>query len=62
MVLLSVEQPLIALNQIDLSLLLCLHLDISSPRDLNSRLVLFIGFYSISTLVGYLTPNPFLCK
>ena len=25
-------------------------------------LVCFIGFYGISTLVGYLTPNPFLCK
>ena len=23
---------------------------------------LFVGFYGISTLVGYLTPNPFLCK
>ena len=22
----------------------------------------FIGFYGISTFVGYLTPNPFLCK
>ena len=22
----------------------------------------FIGYYSISTFVGYLTPNPFLCK
>ena len=21
-----------------------------------------LGFYSILTLVGYLTPNPFLCK
>ena len=21
-----------------------------------------VGFYGISTLVGYLTPNPFLCK
>ena len=21
-----------------------------------------IGFYGISTFVGYLTPNPFLCK
>ena len=25
-------------------------------------LVWFGGFYGISTLVGYLTPNPFLCK
>ena len=22
----------------------------------------FVGFYGISTFVGYLTPNPFLCK
>ena len=22
----------------------------------------FIGFYGISPFVGYLTPNPFLCK
>ena len=22
----------------------------------------FIGFYGMSTFVGYLTPNPFLCK
>ena len=26
------------------------------------RLVWFIGFYGISTFVGYLTPNLFLCK
>ena len=26
------------------------------------RLVWFVGFYGISTFVGYLTPNPFLCK
>ena len=25
-------------------------------------LVWFVGFYGISTLLGYLTPNPFLCK
>ena len=25
-------------------------------------LVCFLGFYGISTLVGYLTPNSFLCK
>ena len=25
-------------------------------------LVWFGGFYGISTFVGYLTPNPFLCK
>ena len=23
---------------------------------------LFVWFYGISTFVGYLTPNPFLCK
>ena len=22
----------------------------------------FVGFYGISTFVGYLAPNPFLCK
>ena len=25
-------------------------------------LVWFVGFYGISTFVGYLMPNPFLCK
>ena len=25
-------------------------------------LVWFGGFYGISTFIGYLTPNPFLCK
>ena len=25
-------------------------------------LVWFVGFYGISTFVGCLTPNPFLCK
>ena len=25
-------------------------------------LVWFLGFYGISTFLGYLTPNPFLCK
>ena len=25
-------------------------------------LVWFVGFYDISTFVGYLMPNPFLCK
>ena len=25
-------------------------------------MVWFGGFYGISTFVGYLTPNPFLCK
>ena len=29
---------------------------------IDSWLVWFIGFYGISTFVGYLTPNPFLCK
>ena len=24
--------------------------------------VWLVGFYGISTFVGYLTPNPFLCK
>ena len=26
------------------------------------RLVWFVGFYSVSTFVGYLMPNPLLCK
>ena len=30
----------------------------NGPEDL----VWFGGFYGISTFVGYLTPNPFLCK
>ena len=25
-------------------------------------LVWFVGFYGVSTFIGYLTPNPFLCK
>ena len=25
-------------------------------------LVWFVGFYGVSTFVGNLTPNPFLCK
>ena len=28
----------------------------------NSSIVCLFGFYGISTLVGYLMPNPFLCK
>ena len=28
----------------------------------NDGLVWFVGFYGISTFVGYLTPNAFLCK
>ena len=28
----------------------------------NSGLVWFVEFYGISTFVGYLTLNPFLCK
>ena len=27
-----------------------------------SRFSWFVGFYGISTFVGYLMPNPFLCK
>ena len=27
-----------------------------------NSLVWFVWFYGISTFVGYLTPNPFLCK
>ena len=28
----------------------------------SNRVGWFVGFYGISTFVGYLTPNPFLCK
>ena len=28
----------------------------------HNSLVWFVGFYGISTFVGYLMPNPFLCK
>ena len=28
----------------------------------NTACLLFVGFYGISTFVGYLTPNPFLWK
>ena len=37
---------------------------ISSSNNCNSNMMVgwFIGFYGISTFVGYLTPNPFLCK
>ena len=31
-------------------------------KDHRLMLVWFVGFYGISTFVGYLTPNPFLCK
>ena len=31
-------------------------------RPGNSMMVWFLGFYGISTFVGYLTPNTFLCK
>ena len=30
--------------------------------NLFKHLVWFVWFYGISTFVGYLTPNPFLCK
>ena len=36
-----------------------------TPRghpQLNSSLVWFVWFYGISTFVGFLTPNSFLCK
>ena len=29
---------------------------------ITDSLVWFVGFYGISTFVGYLTPNPFLCN
>ena len=31
-------------------------------EHLKSFTELLVGFYGISTFVGYLTPNPFLCK
>ena len=31
-------------------------------KDLVGWLVGWLGFYAISTIVGYSTPNPFLCK
>ena len=33
-----------------------------SMHSKESGLVWFVRFYGISTFVGYLTPNPFLCK
>ena len=33
-----------------------------SSGILNACLVWFVGFYGISTFVGYLMPNPFLYK
>ena len=38
--------------------------DTKCPHRVNGCkfLVWFVGFYGISTFVGYLTPNPFLCK
>ena len=41
-------------------LLLRLLYDFLSPNLIG--LVWFVGFYGISTFVGYLKPNPFLCK
>ena len=36
---------------------------IEREMDIISGLVgWLVGFYGISTFVGYLTPNPFLCK
>ena len=32
------------------------------PPSVIQGLVWFVCFYGISTFVGYLTPNPFLCK
>ena len=33
-----------------------------SVNDLMFVVVCFVGFYGISTFVGYLMPNPFICK
>ena len=33
-----------------------------NPIILPLAMVWFVGFYGISTFIGYLTPNPFLCK
>ena len=35
---------------------------VNSEIILQNSLVWFIGFYGISTFVGYLTPNPFLFR
>ena len=35
---------------------------VSEKTSLLSLMVWFVGFYGISTIVGYLMPNPFLCK
>ena len=35
--------------------ILCIH-------EMFLSMVWFVWFYGISTFVGYLTPNPFLCK
>ena len=37
-------------------------LSTASLKRRRFSLVWFVGFYGISTPVGYLTPNPFLCK
>ena len=40
-------------------------LQILQKQEMNNRSWLvgwFVGLYGISTFVGYLTPNPFLCK
>ncbi len=34
----------------------------SRERCTEDGLVWLVGFYGIPTFVGYLTPNPFLCK
>ena len=41
---------------------LSFHFLLFSTHDPLVGLVWFVGFYGISTFVGYLTPNPFLCK
>ena len=34
----------------------------SKTLNSNTHVCLFVGFYGISTFVGYLMPNPFSCK
>ena len=45
------------INEVDQSTLF-----FKNMSKIGFRLVWFVGFYGISTSVGYLMPNPFLCK
>ena len=39
---------------------ICLVIRLWNDNNVSDGLVWFVGFYGISTFVGYLTPNPFL--